>query len=350
MVATSREPASHRAPRKSVPVSRTAVSVTLATAAAGSVALLPGLASADPGNDVNAIKAKVDDLHQQAEQATEAYNEANTRLSDLQRKVDQIQGRITTEQATLDGARSSLGGLAAAQYETGGIDSMLQLMLNNSPDSYLQQASTQAHLNSNQTAVLRNAQEIQRQLAQDKATATDDLAQLQKTRDLMAQRKADIEAKEQQARDLLNRLTAPQRAQYRRLLAQSGVSASTIANLPVPSDPRAAIAVAFAKAQLGKPYVWGAAGPSAYDCSGLTMAAWGKAGVSMPHGSRDQYYMFKKVSKSQLQPGDLVLFYSDMHHIGIYVGNNTVIHAANPSSPIEYAPIDLMPNAGYVRP
>ena len=88
--------------------------------------------------------------------------------------------------------------------------------------------------------------------------------------------------------------------------------------------------MAFAKAQVGKPYIWAAAGPNAYDCSGLTMAAWGKAGVVMAHGSRDQYADFPKVSSSQLQPGDLVLFYSDMHHVGIYVGNGMVIHAGNP--------------------
>jgi cell wall-associated NlpC family hydrolase len=80
------------------------------------------------------------------------------------------------------------------------------------------------------------------------------------------------------------------------------------------------------------------------------MAAWGKAGVKMEHGSRAQYADFPKVSRSQLQPGDLVLYYGDMHHVGIYVGNDTIIHAANPSSPIEYAPIDEMPAVGYVRP
>ncbi|GAA1997997.1 C40 family peptidase [Catenulispora subtropica] len=347
---TSPKEAAHRAPKKYVPVSRTAVTVTLATAAAGSVALLPTAAQADPNESVTDVKAQVDKLHDEAEKATEAYNDASTRLNDLQHKVDQLQARITAEQNSLTGARSSLGGLAAAQYENGGVDTTLQLMLMQSPDNYLQQATTLSRITDDKMATMRNAAEIQRQLNQDKVSASDELAQLAKTRALMAQQKADIESKEQAAKDLLNRLTAAQRLQYNRMVATNNVPASTIKNLPVPSDPRAAIAVQFAKAQLGKPYVWGAAGPNAYDCSGLTMAAWGKAGVSMEHGSRAQYAAFPKVAKSALQPGDLVLYYNDMHHVGIYVGNGTIIHAANPSSPIEYAPIDLMPAVGFVRP
>jgi cell wall-associated NlpC family hydrolase len=226
-------------------------------------------------------------------------------------------------------------------------------MLNESPDTYLQQATALAEVTNGKMATMRSAAEIQRQLNQDKATAADELAQMAKTQKLLAQQKTDIDAKEQQAQNLLNTLTATQRQQYNKLAntgSNGGVSKTVINNLPVPSDARAAIAVAFAKAQVGKPYIWAAAGPNAYDCSGLTMAAWGKAGVMMAHGSRDQYAAFPKVSRSQLEPGDLVLFYADMHHIGIYVGNGMVIHAGNPSSGVQYIPMDEMPVEGFVRP
>src|SRR4051812_14706440 len=191
MVTSPRE-AAHRAPKKYVPVSRTAVTVTLATAAAGSVALLPS-ANADPNENINDVKAQVDKLHEQAEQATEAFNQAGGRLNDLQRKVDQLQARISAEQNSLNSARSSLGGLAAAQYESGGVDTTLQLMLQQSPDNYLQQATTLSRITDDKMATMRNASEIQRQLGQDKAAATDELAQLARTRALMAQQKADIE-------------------------------------------------------------------------------------------------------------------------------------------------------------
>lgn len=349
---TSAKEAAHRAPKKYVPVSRTAMTVTLATAAAGSVALLP-TAEADPNANINDVKAQVDKLHDQAEVASEAYNEANTSLNDLQTKVTQLQARITAEQGSLDSARSSLGGLAAAQYENGGVDSTLELMLQQSPDQFLQQATAQAQVTGSKMATMATAAEIARQLNQDKASAGDELAQLAKTRTTMGQQKADIDAKEKQAQNLLDQLTASQRTQYNKLVNSTsggGVSKSTISNLPIPSDARAAIAVAFAKAQVGKPYIWAAAGPNAYDCSGLTMAAWGKAGVMMSHGSRDQYADFPKVSESQIQPGDLVIYYSDAHHVGIYVGNGTIIHAANPSAGVQYASLTEMPIYGIVRP
>lgn len=349
---TSPKEAAHRAPKKYVPVSRTAMTVTLATAAAGSVALLP-TAEADPNANVNDVKAQVDKLHEEAEKAAEAYNQANTGLADLQAKVNQLQSRITSEQNSLDAARSSLGGLAAAQYVNGGVDSTLELMLDQSPDNYLQQATALAQVTNGKMATMRSAAEIQRQLNQDKATASSELAEMAKTRTLLAQQKADIDTKEQQAQNLLNQLTATQRQQYNRLAntgSNGGVPKTVINNLPVPSDARAAIAVAFAKAQVGKPYIWAAAGPNAYDCSGLTMAAWGKAGVMMEHGSVSQYESFPHVSRSQLQPGDLVFFYSDLHHVGMYVGNGMVVHAGNPNSGVQYIPMDEMPVEGFSRP
>jgi cell wall-associated NlpC family hydrolase len=113
---------------------------------------------------------------------------------------------------------------------------------------------------------------------------------------------------------------------------------------PPPSSPapppssRAAIAVAYARAQLGKPYVFAAAGPNTFDCSGLTMAAWRAAGVSMAHYSGSQATAFPRVSWNQLQPGDIVVFYSDWHHVGLYVGGGTMIHAPHTGDVVRYAP------------
>jgi cell wall-associated NlpC family hydrolase len=108
-------------------------------------------------------------------------------------------------------------------------------------------------------------------------------------------------------------------------------------NPPAPSS-RAAVAVAYARAQLGKPYVFATAGPNTFDCSGLTMAAWRAAGVSMAHYSGSQATAFPRVSWSQLQPGDIVVFYSDWHHVGLYVGGGTMIHAPQTGDVVKYAP------------
>ncbi|MFF7246962.1 NlpC/P60 family protein [Embleya sp. NPDC008237] len=116
------------------------------------------------------------------------------------------------------------------------------------------------------------------------------------------------------------------------------------------SSSKAAQAVAFAKAQIGKPYVYGATGPNAYDCSGLVQAAYKSAGISLPRVTNDQFAADPHVSVANLQPGDLVFFYSGISHVGIYIGDGKMVHAANPRKPVEIASISTMPIAGATRP
>ena len=338
----------HRSSKKTVTASRTVV--TLATATVGSIALVPAMAQADPSPSLNDVQKKVKDLQDQSEVVAEQVNQANTQLSDLQHKVDQIQGRIAVEQASLGDAQSSLGSLAAATYKSGGLDSTLQLMLTNAPDTFLQQASALNEISNRSAGSVASAQETRRQLDQDRSTASGDLAQMQKTRDQIAAQQADIKAKQKAAQDLLNSLTPVQRTEYNQDLKKQNQTPAAPTNLPPAPNARAQIAVNFAKAQLGKPYVYGASGPRAFDCSGLTMAAWGAAGVSMSHSSSDQYYAFPKIKESDLQPGDLVVYYSSLHHVGMYVGNHQIIHAPNSSTVVQYADLNSMPIAGFVRP
>ncbi|MFD0637785.1 coiled-coil domain-containing protein [Catenulispora yoronensis] len=253
----------HRASKKTITATRTAV--TLASATVGSIALVPGFAHADPTANLNDVQNKVKDLHEQAEAASEAYDKASGDLATLQHKVDQIQARITAEQTQLTTAQSALGSLAAAQYRAGGVDSSLQLMLSVSPDTFLQQATAMSEVTDKSSDSMKSAQEIKRQLDQDKAEASTDLAQLQKTRDLMAQNMADVNAKEKQAQDLLNTLTKAQRQQYDTQQKQQTTQQvkPPAVNLPPAPNARAQIAVNFAKAQIGKPYVYGAAGRAA---------------------------------------------------------------------------------------
>jgi cell wall-associated NlpC family hydrolase len=312
---------------------------------------VPGLAHADPNANLNDVKKQVDNLHQQAELASEAYDKAAGDLAALQHKVDQIQARISAEQASLGNAQSSLGSLAAAQYRDGGVDSSLQLMLSAAPDSFLQQATAMNEMSSHSAASMKTAQEIERQLTQDKAQASADLEQLQKTRDLMAQNMADINAKEKQAQALLNSLTPTQRTQYTQQVSQQAQQAEKPpTGLPPATNARAAAAVSFAEAQVGKPYIYGAAGPRGFDCSGLTMAAWAQAGVSMAHSSSEQAYEFPQVSLANAQPGDLFIYYGSLHHVGIYVGHGEVVHAPYPGTTVQYAPASSMPIAMIVRP
>ena len=112
----------------------------------------------------------------------------------------------------------------------------------------------------------------------------------------------------------------------------------------------AAAAVAYAMAQVGDTYVYGAMGPDSFDCSGLTMAAWAQGGVSLPHSSSAQMGSGTPVSTSDLQPGDLVFYYSPVSHVGIYVGNGQLVHAANPDTDVQITSVFSMPVSGAVRP
>jgi cell wall-associated NlpC family hydrolase len=120
----------------------------------------------------------------------------------------------------------------------------------------------------------------------------------------------------------------------------------------VPANGRAGVAVQTALAQLGDSYSWGASGPSRFDCSGLTMYSWGKAGVSLSHSSSAQYGEGRHVSRANLMPGDLVFFGSpNIHHVGMYIGNGKMVHAPNPSKPVQINDVDYMSGyVGAVRP
>lgn len=127
-------------------------------------------------------------------------------------------------------------------------------------------------------------------------------------------------------------------------------TAPAVPPVPTTTAGKGAVALAFAQQQLGEPYTYGAAGPDEWDCSGLTMRAWAQAGVTLPHSSAAQYAIGKDVAQADLQPGDLVFFYSAPSHVGIYVGDGQIIHAPRPGKTVEYTKIAYMPWKGARRP
>jgi peptidoglycan DL-endopeptidase CwlO len=172
-----------------------------------------------------------------------------------------------------------------------------------------------------------------------------------------AQRRAEREAAERAASER----AAAERAAAERAAAQRSTSSSTApatsspapapAPAPAPSTRRSAdVAVATALAQLGKPYVWGANGPSSFDCSGLTSFSWRSAGVTIPRTSRGQFSGLTRVSRAQLQPGDLVFEYSPVSHVSMYIGNNTIVEASRPGVPVRTASLSSRSPVGYARP
>jgi cell wall-associated NlpC family hydrolase len=141
-----------------------------------------------------------------------------------------------------------------------------------------------------------------------------------------------------------DRLSATEQAAVTTAIAGRALAAPSASDLPLAPSSAAAIAVKTALAQVGKPYVWGATGPDGFDCSGLTSYAWAAAGVSLPHSSRAQSELGHEVSRSDLQPGDLVYFYTPVSHVALYIGNGMMVHARTFGQPVAVTSVD---QAGY---
>ncbi|MEU9039318.1 NlpC/P60 family protein [Streptomyces sp. NPDC048352] len=341
--------ASHRRPKQPT---RTRVTVLTATAAAA-VALSSQSAVAAPDKpNKDEVKAKVDALYEEAEQATEKFNGAREHQEKLEKEIAQLQDAVARDQGGLNDLRNTLGSMATAQYRGGGIDPSVALLLSGDPESYLDKASTLQQLSGRQLQAIAEIQAKQRALAQQRQEATGKLADLDATRKELGEKKKAAQDKLAEAQALLNTLTAQERSQLKDEEAQQSKAGRTAGEGAAPvasASGRAGAALAAAKTKLGSAYIMGATGPSAYDCSGLTQWAYGQAGVSISRTTYTQANDGTRIGRSQLQPGDLVFFYDDLHHVGLYAGNNMTLHASNPRGGVKYESMDNMPFQFGVR-
>ena len=342
--------ASHRRPKQP---SRTRVTV-LTTAAAAAVAFSAQAANAAPSEkpSKDEVKSKVDALYEQAEQATEKLDGAQEKQEKLQKEISTIQDNVARGQEELNKLRDGLGTMASAQYRTGGIDPSIQLFLSSDPSDYLDKASTMDQLSAQQVEALTKIQSKQRELAQERAEASTKLKDLSATRTELKKKKDEVKAKLASAQKLLNTLTAAEKASLAQDQANAASRSTSRVNLGNTGSASSRAAAAFAAAQsvLGSPYVYGASGPSSFDCSGLTSWAYAQAGVSIPRTSEAQAGAGTIISsESDLKVGDLVIFYSDHHHVGLYAGNGQVLHAPHTGAVVRYESIGNMPFQFGVR-
>ncbi|MET8568743.1 NlpC/P60 family protein [Streptomyces sp. NPDC004783] len=320
-----------------------------ATAAVGllSVAAVLGAVPASVAAPHDDTRTEVDRLHTEAEQATEAYNKADERTGRLRRQVDDAQDEIARKQERVNTMRDALGSLAGAQYRSGGVDPSLALLLSAEPDDYLDKASVLDRVTTRQAGELRELRQLLRELAQDRAEAAHKLAELEKGRKAVAAHKKTVQRKLADARRLLAGLPAGERDAYGRA-SRSGRTDLTGPG-GIPASGRAAAAFAAARSALGKPYIWGANGPSGFDCSGLIQWSYAQAGVGLPRTSQEQRYAGRRIPLSEARPGDLVAYRDDASHIGMYAGNGQVIHAPRPGAPVRYDPVGMMPVSSVTR-
>ncbi|MCK1818780.1 NlpC/P60 family protein [Streptomyces sp. XM83C] len=377
--------ASHRKSRPTGNLATALRTPALATAALTSVALLSQSAHASPAADdrpsLEEVEKKVDDLYRQAESATEKYNAAKEKTATQRKRVDTLLDDIAERTQKLNEARERLGSFAAAQYRTGAaVPDTATFLLADSPQDLFDQSQVMDRLTGRQKAAVDDYFTQQSETMKQRREATESLRTLTKSQSDLKTAKATVQQKFTAARELLAKLNAEEKArlaaiekrkqeeaarkaaelarqqqaeqqaeQQRRdeAAAQqdeqssdssgtgasdaSGTSGGTSATDSSYST-KADKALAFARSQIGKPYVWGATGPDSYDCSGLTQAAWKAAGVDLPRTTYDQVNAGTTVPLSQARPGDLVFFYDDVTHVGLYIGNGMMIHAPKPGA------------------
>ncbi|MGV9879376.1 NlpC/P60 family protein [Streptomyces sp. NPDC003006] len=351
--------AAHRKPRQRSLSGHTArTAATLALAGAASVTAFDGSGHADPRLSPAEVKSKVDSLYREAEIATEKYNGAKEKAEKAKTSLGGLRDEAARKTEKLNSIRRGLGAYAAAQYRAGGIDPSVQLALSSDPEQFLDRASLADRAGSRQAAAISGVHKKLQEIDQLRTEADDRLSDLRSRQAELRKHKKTATGKLAEAKRLLSRLTDGQRAEFAGDDADRTTRSDTRAPLPgaplsgAPAkapNARAAAAVSYAYKALGSPYVWGATGPSAFDCSGLTQAAYRSAGVSLPRTTYAQITAGERVPRSALHPGDLVFFYPGISHVGIYVGNGQMIHAPNPSAPVRLAPIDQMPFAGATR-
>jgi cell wall-associated NlpC family hydrolase len=367
---------------------------------------LPQAGQAAPKLTLDQVRAELALLNTQAETAQEALNQTRVDLVEAGRSLDTAKATAARAQAQLDTAQVQVGRLASALYRSGGMDQSVQVLFATNPTQYLQNESMLAGVTARQADVLRLASTAHQRLDQAAVAVNQHLQAVSALHDAAAAATAKVNAAIAQETALLASLEAAQRAELAReaarakaaavaeaaaiaakaraealalakAAARAAAAAAAAAHPPKVKKPKRTVArppvvhhkparrpppppatsgsigarvVAYALAQVGDAYVWGAAGPSSWDCSGLTMRAYAQVGVWLPHSSSAQSRMGRPIAASALQPGDLVFYYSPIHHVGIYIGGGMIVNAENPSVGVTITGLYSMPYSGAVRP
>ncbi|MER7555398.1 NlpC/P60 family protein [Nocardioides sp. NPDC126508] len=312
-------------------------------AAIGIAGIIPAATPAQAKPDIDDVRKKVDKLYTEAEAANEDYSNAKLRLQDLKDQLEDLDSDEKRQSKDLDKIRAELRDSVLRQFEGSDVSAVGQVITSDDPKEFLAGLATVSSYNALQADLLARYNTEAQALEVRREATEDAKAQMAKVKSTMQQKKSEIDKKYEAAQAELDDLEADQLEEF-----QSS-DTSIPGNLPAPSG-RAKIAVDYALDQVGDSYVYGATGTESWDCSGLTMVAWGQAGVSLPHSSSAQYSSGPSVPRDQLAPGDLVFYYSPISHVAMYIGNGMIVHASNPSTGVKVSPIDEMPYTGAVRP
>lgn len=303
--------------------------VVLASLIAAIVGLLPA-AHAHAAPSVQEVEAQIDKLWNQLEPLVEQYNGVHYQLSQNLAKQAALTRQLQPLQMQVDLAMTRVGALSARLYEGGPGSNVAALLSARSPEDFLGQLTTLNQLARSQQQQISATRDQVEAYNKQKAPL-DALVEQQKQQD------AELLAKKKQIQLQMDQLQKLRQAAYGAAGSASGGSLKPVACPVTYVGGAAGKAIGYACSHIGAPYVWAAAGPSTFDCSGLTQAAWAAAGFSLAHYTVTQKQQTLRISATDLRPGDLVFYFGDVHHVAIYAGGGWVVHAPHPGDRVRMA-------------
>jgi len=305
------------------------------------IATLAPSASAAPSADLRSVRAEVERLQEDAAEAGENAQAAKIQLAKLKKQLESVQQQADLQKQSVQSIEKSLAAIAVARYKSTGLGEGLELLFSSDPSLYLSAAGSLENVTRKQAIELRKYATAKQRLDATSLTVGDKLRLVQAAEARYRAQASQVKAKLAQAEKLLAKLEKADRERLLKLQAMDeeerrrySLEQAKLANAV---SGRAGTALRYAVKQIGDSYVWGAAGPIKWDCSGLTMRAFQQAGVRLPHSSRAQFGYGRSISRSNLQPGDLVFFGSPISHVGIYIGKNKMVHAPRPGARVQIA-------------
>jgi len=315
---------------------RRGVALAAGLAVMGGLAVYGGIAGAAPPPTVAQVQARINQLTSQFDTVSVQLDQASQQLSAARAKLAQVRIHLDHARVRFRAAQASMAQTAAAAFEDSGATSVAGVLTSGDPSVVLQQGSLLMELSGN-----RNAQT--QLLLTDAGELAEAEQQMQRTETGIAALASQLTGK----KNALGGLIATEKATLASLAVPQqetvasnsiGAGGTTTATYSGPTSTQAEQAVAFAYAQLGKPYQWGATGPGSYDCSGLAQAAWAAAGISIPRDTYEQWAALPHIAASAIQPGDL-LYYDGIGHVAIYVGDGYIIDAPQTGLDVEKIPV-----------
>ncbi|CAM5538314.1 C40 family peptidase [Streptomyces fumanus] len=355
------------------------VALGVSVVCAVTVLAVPGTAFADPGpsptraaspspsaaptapaatdGELEAVRARLDRLYRQAAVAADEYNAAEEKAEKQSAELSALTEKIADGQRELAELRQRAGAAARAQYRAGGLPDEARLMLSENPGQFLDGTGRVLQGQRAAKGLLARLARTQQDLKTYAADASAQWTRLEANRKAKAAARKRTEQRIAAAEKLESALEKEEKERLAALERQAAEEAQSawldtgvLDKAAGRATERGAKAVAYATAQIGKPYVWGAEGPKSFDCSGLTSQAWAAAGRGIPRTSQEQWRQLPHIGTGELRPGDLIIYFEDASHVGMYVGDGRIVHAPRPGRTVTLAGAGTMPILGVVRP